>query len=73
MTLYGNETEVSENSISFKVIVPSRESEELSAVVRDVSNDNVAQFSKNLALLGTLGFVVLLLGVVIVAFYKFGK
>lgn len=64
---------MSENSISFKVIVPSLESEELSAVVRDISNDSLAQFSKTLALLGTLGFVVLLLGVLIVAFYKFEK
>lgn len=73
LTSYGNETEVSENSISFKVIVPSLESEELSAVVRDVSNDSLTQFSKTLALIGTLGFVILLLGVVIVAFYKLEK
>lgn len=72
----GNETEVSNNSISFKVFARSieeDEEEERSAVVQDISNQGIPHLSKSLALFGTLGFVVLLLGVLIIAFYKLEK
>lgn len=75
----GNETEVSNNSISFKVFARSieedeqKDEEELTTVVQDISNQGIPHLSKSLALFGTLGFVVLLLGVLIIAFYKLEK
>ncbi|XP_017020034.1 uncharacterized protein [Drosophila kikkawai] len=72
---HGNGTEVSEVShLSFRVIMPGAEVEELSKDMGDIErNLGVREVSKSLALFGSLGFVVMLLGVAIVALYKFGK
>ncbi|KAH8252768.1 hypothetical protein KR032_001825 [Drosophila birchii] len=71
---HGNGTEVSEVShLSFRVIVPGVE--EFPKEMGNVEGEslNVREVSKSLALFGSLGFVVMLLGVAIVALYKFGK
>ncbi|XP_020803576.1 uncharacterized protein LOC110180261 [Drosophila serrata] len=73
---HGNGTEVSEVShLSFRVIMPGVEEREFSKEMRDSGgkNSNIREVSKSLALFGSLGFVVMLLGVAIVALYKFGK
>ncbi|XP_030375616.1 uncharacterized protein LOC115624908 [Scaptodrosophila lebanonensis] len=69
----GNGTEASELShITFRVILPEA-TEERSSKEEEQSNEHVADFSKSLALGGSLGFVILLLGLGIVAAYKLGK
>lgn len=71
---HGNGTEVSEFSqLSFRVIMPGVEQD--LPKERDFKDENlgVREVSKSLALFGSLGFVVMLLGVAIVALYKFGK
>ncbi|XP_016970333.1 uncharacterized protein LOC108038124 [Drosophila rhopaloa] len=71
---HGNSTEVSELShLTFRVIMPTEE--DISPKDIDMKNGNseVREVSKSLALFGSLGFVVMLLGVAIVALYKFGK
>ncbi|KAM8713296.1 hypothetical protein ACLKA7_013587 [Drosophila subpalustris] len=71
---HGNATEASELShITFRVMMPSMEQEMESAVVHDLPKENVAEVSKSLALFGSLGFVVLLMGVAIIAIYKLGR
>ncbi|XP_017049533.2 LOW QUALITY PROTEIN: uncharacterized protein LOC108093773 [Drosophila ficusphila] len=71
---HGNSTEISELShLTFRVIMPGEEdvfSKE--GDIQDV-NVKVRDVSKSLALFGSLGFIVMLLGVAIVALYKFGK
>ncbi|KAH8401750.1 hypothetical protein KR009_007667 [Drosophila setifemur] len=70
-----NGTEVSELShLTFRVVMPGAEEgvpKERDVVVEEDSG--VRQVSKSLALFGSLGFVVLLMGVAIVALYKFGR
>ncbi|XP_016994410.3 uncharacterized protein [Drosophila takahashii] len=71
---HGNSTEVSELShLTFRVIMPGEE--DISRRESDVDDEisGVKEVSKSLALFGSLGFVVMLLGVAIVALYKFGK
>lgn len=70
----GNATEASELShITFRVIMPNMELEVQPTVESDLGKENVAEVSKSLALLGSLGFIVLLLGVAIIAIYKLGR
>ncbi|EDW79701.1 uncharacterized protein Dwil_GK17924 [Drosophila willistoni] len=72
-----NGTEISELShLTFRVIMPNRAlvttaEDDLTSVV--LENPEIIETSKTLALIGSLGFIVLLLGVAIVALYKFGK
>ncbi|XP_043642886.1 uncharacterized protein LOC122612999 [Drosophila teissieri] len=71
---HGNSTEVSELShLTFRVIMPGEE--DISLEERDIGlgDSVVRETSKSLALFGSLGFVVMLLGVAVVALYKFGK
>jgi len=71
---HGNGTEVSELShLTFRVVMPGEG--DVSPKGTDMENENlgVKEVSKLLALFGSLGFVVMLLGVAIVALYKFGK
>lgn len=72
---HGNGTEASELSqITFRVIMPHMSSmAEQPAVVSDLANANVAEKTKSIALFGSVGFVVLLMGVAVVALYKMGK
>ncbi|KAH8291145.1 hypothetical protein KR054_009127 [Drosophila jambulina] len=73
---HGNGTEVSEVShLSFRVIMPGAEGVKLNKEKGNLEGGSmdVREVSKSLALVGSLGFVVLLLGVAIVALFKFGK
>ncbi|EDV37368.2 uncharacterized protein Dana_GF13410 [Drosophila ananassae] len=66
-----NGSEISELSqLTFRVIMPGMEEESPKG---DSGTSEVREISKSLALFGSLGFVVLLLAVAIVALYKFGK
>jgi len=39
----------------------------------EIGDSGIRETSKSLALFGSLGFVVMLMGVAVVALYKFGK
>lgn len=71
---HGNSTEVSELShLTFRVLMPGEE--DVSPKDRDIEigDSGIRETSKSLALFGSLGFVVMLMGVAVVALYKFGK
>ncbi|XP_017068800.1 uncharacterized protein LOC108106336 [Drosophila eugracilis] len=71
---YGNSTEVSELShLTFRVMMPDEEVISSKEGDIDSGGSGVREVSKSLALFGSLGFVVMLLGVAVVALYKFGK
>ncbi|KAH8384692.1 hypothetical protein KR093_005568 [Drosophila rubida] len=73
---HGNATEASELSrVMFRVILPNgQQAAELEAASeRELQAENVAAVSKSFALYGSLGMVVLLMGVAVVAVYKFQK
>ncbi|TDG51156.1 hypothetical protein AWZ03_002519 [Drosophila navojoa] len=71
---HANGTEASELShITFRVIMPHMELPEQPAIVTDLDSSNVTNSAKSFALFGSVGFVVLLLGVAVVALYKLGK
>ncbi|EDW00694.1 uncharacterized protein LOC6559168 [Drosophila grimshawi] len=70
----GNGTEASELShIMFRVIMPNMELQDEPPIVRDLNNENVVERSKSIALFGSVGFVVLLLAVAVLALYKMGR
>ncbi|EDV56441.1 uncharacterized protein LOC6546602 [Drosophila erecta] len=71
---HGNSTEVSELShLTFRVIMAGGEDASLEERDMGIGDSGVRATSKSLALLGSLGFVVMLLGVAVVALYNFRK
>ncbi|KAH8394019.1 hypothetical protein KR215_008834 [Drosophila sulfurigaster] len=74
--IHGNATEASEMSrVQFRVILPNMEQDSQLDTDSEglLQNEIVAALSKSLALFGSLGMVVLLLGVAVIAAYKFRK
>nr|XP_016928874.1 uncharacterized protein LOC108009223 [Drosophila suzukii] len=71
---HGNGTEVSELShLTFRVVMPGEGDVSPKGTDMENGNSGLKEVSKSLALFGSLGFVVMLLGVAIAALYKFGK